>query len=267
MRYAVLSDIHGNSIALDAVLAALASHRIDGYLVLGDLCGIGYDPVGVLERLHRLPNLLTVRGNADRYVTRGQRPFPRLADVQADLSLLPKFQEIERSFGWTQGAIQAAGWFDWLDALPLEIRLTLPDGTRLLGVHAAPGRDSGQGFVPTADADTLRELVANAAADLVLVGHTHWQWRYEIDDVTVVNVGCVSNPRPPDNRASFAVLDADAHETRITCYRLRYDTQAAIRAAYAVRYPAADFVSMLYAGEDEAQYTEDPIYPHFTALP
>jgi Icc-related predicted phosphoesterase len=56
MRLALLSDLHGNPIALDAVLDDIASRgSVDRFVVLGDLVAIGHDPVGVLERLVRLP--------------------------------------------------------------------------------------------------------------------------------------------------------------------------------------------------------------------
>ncbi len=57
MKIAVLSDIHGNSVALDAVLRDISSQGgVDAYWVLGDLVALGPDPVGVLERLSKLPN-------------------------------------------------------------------------------------------------------------------------------------------------------------------------------------------------------------------
>src|SRR5262249_42231203 len=63
-----------------------------------------------------------------------------------DPALLSQVIEATRSFSWTRGYVSAAGWLDWLTTLPLEVRLTLPDGTRVLGVHAAPGRDDGPGL-------------------------------------------------------------------------------------------------------------------------
>ena len=57
MRIAILSDIHGNSLALDAVLSDLKEEEIDGYWILGDLVALGPDPVGVLERITKLPKL------------------------------------------------------------------------------------------------------------------------------------------------------------------------------------------------------------------
>src|SRR3712207_448878 len=134
MRLALLSDVHGNPIALDAVLADIQDcGGVDGYWILGDLAAIGYDPVTVLERLARLPNVRIVQGNTDRYVVTGERPPPTAADVQANRQLLPTLIEVAQSFAWTQGYVTAAGWLDWLAALPLEQRVTLPDGTRLLG--------------------------------------------------------------------------------------------------------------------------------------
>ena len=90
MRIALLSDIHGNPIALDAVLVDVqAQGGVSGYWILGDLAAIGYDPVGVLERLKALPNACFVRGNTDRYVVTGERPNPTFSAVESDLSLLP----------------------------------------------------------------------------------------------------------------------------------------------------------------------------------
>ena len=67
MRLAIFSDVHGNPIALDAVLRDVRERGgADGYWVLGDIVALGYDPVGVLEQLAALSGLVAVRGNTDR---------------------------------------------------------------------------------------------------------------------------------------------------------------------------------------------------------
>src|SRR5690606_17314162 len=130
-------DIHGNSVSLSAVLNDIkAQGEVDAYWILGDLVAIGHDPVGVLEQLTSLPNVRFVRGNTDRYVFAGDRPFPSIAEAAADPKLLPVLVEVAGTMAWTQGALTANGWVEWLAQLPLEIEMTLPDGTRLLGVHA-----------------------------------------------------------------------------------------------------------------------------------
>lgn len=139
MRIAVMSDIHGAAIALDAVLADLRLVGTpDADVIVGDLAAIGPDPVGVLQRVADLPHTRAVRGNTDRYTTSLDRPPPTLAQASANPSLLPVLVSVAHSFAWTQGAVTAAGWFDWLRRLPLDLRVDLPDGSALLAVHASP---------------------------------------------------------------------------------------------------------------------------------
>src|SRR3954469_17804445 len=111
MKIALISDIHGNSIALDAVLTDIERlGGVDTYWVLGDLVALGPNPIGVLERLSALPNVRCTRGNTDRYVITGERPPPSQADAQCHPELLPILAEVASTFAWTQGMITAAGW-------------------------------------------------------------------------------------------------------------------------------------------------------------
>ncbi len=243
MRLALLSDIHGNPIALDAVLADIqAQGGVDAYWVLGDFAALGYDPAGVLERLASLPQAHFVRGNTDRFVTMGERPEPTVEDVRDDPRALPRLLEVAQSFAWTQGAVTATGWFDWLAQLPLEQRLVLPDGTRLLGVHAVPGADDGYGIYPTMSDTELRTALKDCAANLVCVGHTHWPMERAIDGIRVVNLGSVSNPMAPDLRASYALLTADESGYELQPRRAEYDHAAVIAAIARSRHPGAAYL-------------------------
>jgi predicted phosphodiesterase len=238
MRLAIFSDIHGNPIALDAVLSDIQEHGgADSFWVLGDVVAMGFDPAAVLQRLTALPNAWFVRGNTDRYVLIGQGATARgpltVADAQANPDLVPSLVGIVQGLAWTHGYLSATGWIDWLADLPLEQRFTLPDGTRLLGVHAAPGADDGPGVEPWTTDDELRQMLVGCDADLVLVGHTHKPSDRTVGGVRVVNVGSVSNPPPADRRASYALLEADASDYRLSLHRVAYDTEAVIRAIYA----------------------------------
>ena len=257
MRIALLSDIHGNPIALDAVITDIqAQGGVDTYWVLGDLVAIGHDPVGVLERLAELHNVCFVRGNTDRYVVTGERPNPTFAAVESDPCLLPLLVDVAQSFAWTQGAITATGWLEWLAALPLEQHGVLPDGARLLGVHASPGSDE-RGVHPGLNKDELRSLFAGCAADLVCVGHTHWPMDLHVDGVHIVNLGSVSNPLPPDLRASYAILEADDSGYRLQHRLVDYDRQAVIAAAEQVRHPVAGYIKRYMVGERRAGWMRE----------
>ncbi|HKG24506.1 MAG TPA: metallophosphoesterase family protein [Thermomicrobiales bacterium] len=251
LRLALLSDVHGNRIALEAVLADITARGgADAYWVVGDIPAIGYDPVGVIERLVALPDARFVRGNSDRYTVTGELPrgAPSLDDIRDDPQRLRELVLIAESSGWTRGAVTLGGWFDWLAGLPAEQRWMLPDGTRLLAVHAAPGRNDGPGVHPELSDDELRALLGGGEADLVIVGHTHRPLDRVAGGVRVVNLGSLSNPpRGEDPRASYVLLVADKAGYRVEHRRVDYDRRAVIREVQRVRHPAAGYLIGLLA--------------------
>jgi predicted phosphodiesterase len=251
-RIAILSDIHGNSVALRALLADVElCGGVDAYWVLGDLVALGPDPVGVLEQLSSLPNLRVVRGNTDRYVCTGDRPPPTLEQARADPDLLSVLTDVAGTFAWTLGAVTQAGWLQWLAGLPLELRMTLPDGTRVLGVHAVPGSDGepGIGIHPGLGKAELHALLLGCEADLILVGHTHVPMEDHVGGKHIVNVGGVSNPLPPDLRASYAILTSSETGYQIEHRRVDYERAAVIRALEQMRHPGAGFIVRHMRGE------------------
>jgi predicted phosphodiesterase len=257
MRIALLSDIHGNTLALDAVLADIeALGGVDMYWVLGDFSSLGYNPVGVLERVTKLPNVSFSRGNHDRYTISGERPGPTLEQAQEKPQLVPLVLSMATNLAWTQGQIRASGWWDWFTQLPLEQRLTLPDGTRLLGVHAAPGQDDGPGIIPPQSDDELHTLLAPAEADLVIVGHTHVPLDRTVGQVRVFNLGSISNPISPRLKASYGILDASAAGHDLQLHYVDYDNQAVIAELQRVKQPAIDFLSKFMRGEMIAPWSK-----------
>jgi predicted phosphodiesterase len=262
-RIALLADIHGNHFALDAVLNDINHHGgVDEVWVLGDVVALGPAPVEVLEQLAALSNVRYVRGNTERYVCTGDRPPPSLNEARADPALLQVLVDVAGTFAWTQGAVSQAGWLEWLSRLPLEQRAVLPDGTRLLGVHASPGRDDGPGFSPDYDrADQSRRamerLLAGCTADLVCVGHTHRPMDTILAGTRVVNPGSVSNPAPatdgpPDLRASYALLEASSAGYSIEHRRVDYDREAVVAALERLRHPGAAFIIQHLRGQYKA---------------
>jgi len=244
MRYAILSDIHGNSIALDAVLEHIETiGGVDGWCFVGDYAAIGYDPVGVLERITRLPNAVYVRGNTERYITRKNTlPPPSEEECRQNPDLIPIRVEVATGMAWTQGMITAAGWYEWVARLPLEVRFLLPDGKRVLLVHAAPGADDGEGIAIHHRDDDLRRILHGCGADLVFVGHTHIALDKTIDGVRVVNLGSISNPLTTDLRASYVLLESSTAGYKLAFQRVDYDREAAIQRIQAVRHPAPDYL-------------------------
>lgn len=249
MRLAILSDIHGNPLALDAVLADIQREgEADAYWVLGDFSALGYDPVTPLEQVTALPHAHFTRGNTDRYVVTDDLPMRPETSLD-DPARLPHVIEMVRSFSWTRGYVSAAGWLDWLTSLPLDVRMSLPDGTRLLGVHASPGRDDGPGIKPTQRDEDLEQQLAGCEADVVIVGHTHVPLDRQVGRIRVINLGSVSNPVTPGLQATYVLLDADAQGYRMQLRRVEYDREAVIQAIERARHPAPAFLIGYMRGE------------------
>ena len=238
LRLVAFSDVHGNPTALDAVLADVEQEGgADVFWVLGDHAALGPEPVEALATLSALPDATFTRGNTDRYVLTGDLPPPSIGDPVQSAAF----------FAWTRGVLTAGGWLEWLDAHPLEVRLTLPDGTRVLGVHASPGLDDGLGLRAEQSEDELEELVAGCEADLVLVGHTHMPVDRTHRGVRLVNLGSVSLPMRDDPRATYAVVDAGPDGHTVELRRVEYDYARVVDGVGRVRAPFADLVRGIYA--------------------
>jgi len=209
--------------------------------VLGDFAALGYDPVTPLEKVTALSHARFTRGNTDRYVVTQDLPVQPEQALQ-DPALLPEVIEAVRSFSWTRGYVSAAGWLDWLMNLPLEVRLALPDGTRVLGVHASPGRDDGPGLQPKHSDDQLERRLAGCEADLVIVGHTHVPLDRQVGRRHVINLGSISNPVTPGLQATYVLLDANEHGYRVQLRRVDYDREAVIKAIEHARHPTPSFL-------------------------
>jgi diadenosine tetraphosphatase ApaH/serine/threonine PP2A family protein phosphatase len=224
MVYLVLSDIHANLEALEAVLEA--GSGADAVLVLGDLVGYGADPNAVIARVRRLPASRIIRGNHDK--------------VGAGIDSMESFNHLaRRAIEWTADALTRANR-DWLALLPRG-PVIIDDVVEIC--HGAPFDEDCYLF----DELDVRRAFAALARPLCLFGHTHVPAAFQrVDgrfqalgpprgatfDIALedgvrylVNCGAVGQPRDGDDRAAFGLLDTSAQ--RLTVRRVPYDVAAA----------------------------------------
>jgi predicted phosphodiesterase len=133
--------------------------------------------------------------------------------------------------------------------MPSSQRVELPDGSRLLGVHADPTRDDGMGLGAHVPAEYVAAAVAGCDAEVVCAGHTHRPYDAVVDGTRVVNLGSVSNPHPPDLRASYAVVEATAHGCTVEHRRVDYDREAVIGLLERRRHPGRAWIVAHLRGE------------------
>jgi len=223
LRYLVISDVHANLEALDAVLAAAGPH--DHALVLGDLVGYGADPNAVIDRVRALPAATLIRGNHDK--------------VGAGLENTDGFNYLARhAITWTTNTLTPERR-QWLAALPQGPTI-IDDLVEIC--HGAPFDEDVYIFD---DLDAMRALRV-ARRPLCLFGHTHVVAGYNVTNKTdivapvhdtsirippnggsrfLVNCGAVGQPRDGDPRAAYGMLDSSART--LTLERVEYDVAAA----------------------------------------
>lgn len=252
MRIAAFSDVHGNSIALDAVLAEVSAlGGVDAWWFVGDAVGLGFDPVGTVERLSTLPNLVGVRGNGDRRLATDSEVVREITARRIAMTTpedAATWQAVLAESEWTRALLRASGGYEWVAALPLETRLTLPDGTRLLLVHASPGMDEGPGIHADLDDGDLRAMLAGVEADLVITGHTHRRLVRVVDGVQVVNLGSLSNPPGADKRATWSLVEATPDGVSIQSRATEYDLPEVRRQMVQRQVPSWSYVRRYLEG-------------------
>lgn len=236
-RMAVLSDIHGNLLALEAVLADLERQgRPDVYWVLGDLVAFFPWPRETLDRLRALPGVHFVQGNTDRYLVTGRRP---LAPVRSpdDWARMPGFLEMRDAlFRWT---VERLSWEDYLFLrdLPTRVEMDVLNYGRVVGVHAVPGDDETNIFPDTPEEQILPHL-AGLDARVLIYGHTHRPLDRVVGGVRLVNGGGVGVSLDGDQRAGYALLDFQGADCVVTIRRVEYDMDAVVAELERVQHPA-----------------------------
>jgi predicted phosphodiesterase len=263
MRLGIMADIHGNDVALRAVLDDAAGCRVDRWWVLGDLVLLGPRPAEVLGLLRPLPGLEMLRGNTDRYVLTGEQPAPHAtaADAAGNVGLVERYGLMAAGIGWTRGVLCQAGLLDALADLPGELRLGSPGGTRVLGVHASPGSDDGPGIEPGIPDEQLSSLLAGCAADVVIGGHTHIAADRLVDGIRALNPGSTGIPKRP-GEASWLLLEFSdrlehpgdlAHGTvdglKAEHRMVSFDVEAVARDLRARLHPNAEFLEAILTGK------------------
>ena len=246
MRYALISDIHANLPALDAVLADVdAGEGVDAVYHLGDLVGYAPWPNEVVARL-RERAIPGVQGNYDSTTaTDHDHCGCRYED--------PRQEETSHlSYAWT-GAHVTPETKRWLGTLPFRIDLRPlgghASGPRLILVHGNAVLNTVYWTEDRSDAFCLkmaRQLGA-AAGDVVAFGHTHVPWSREVDGIHFVNVGSVGRPKDGDWRAGYVVLDLDRERVGVEVVRVSYDVRKACDAIRSSGLPD-DFAAHLEAG-------------------
>lgn len=246
MRYALISDIHGNLPALERVLHDIEERAMsDAIFHLGDLVGYSPWPNEVVQLL-REHGIAGVAGNYDSTIATGYKHCGCRSESvrQEELAHI--------SYAWTLAQVSATTK-QYLGALPFRIDLK-PFGGHVSGptvtlVHATPS--SSLVYVSADRSDEFLAKMGMQAGsrpgDVLCFGHTHQPWTRVVDGVTYVNTGSVGRPKDGDARAGYVMLDVDSSGVRVEIVRAAYDVERAASGVRAAGLPA-EFADFLMSG-------------------
>jgi predicted phosphodiesterase len=233
-RTAIVSDVHGNAIALRAVLAELDAEGIDRVVCLGDVCQGGPQPEECVELVARR-GWPVVLGNADAFVL-----DPATAEGSSENVTGRQLAVRE----WTYGRLTAAQR-DRIAAWVPTVSLELGDGRTLLGCHATPA-SYDPAVLPGASEDAFRDAFGGTGADAVACGHIHLPYLRRIGSTIVLNPGSVGlgydHEQDPeavrfDPWAAWATVSTGGGRLAIDFRRTPFDAHAVARAHLASGMP------------------------------
>lgn len=197
MKIAIISDIHGNMQALEAVLNDIEKEQCEKIFCLGDLAMAGPEPVKTLQlikKLHDYGKIELIQGNTDEmianeheFVELVKSKFPIMGNaLEDDVKIIP--QDLK----------------DFLKNLPKQKELEI-EGIKILLVHGSPRRND-ENISPDLHIEKVEEMLEGVEANVVFCGHTHIPCGYQTrKGQTVINVGSIGRPFTPEPKPCYVV--------------------------------------------------------------
>jgi predicted phosphodiesterase len=243
MRLAVVSDIHGNLTALEAVVESLKLDQPDLVVQAGDLAVTGARPGEVVDLIRSL-GWRSLLGNTDEMLwdssARSQQE-ERAPKLRAWLNVL-----FDTLAPWARDRLSDAQ-LDWLRSLPSVLRLS-----ETAVMHAGPG-DLWRAPMPDALDAELSATYAPIGAGLIIYGHIHRPFVRAVAGFTLVNCGSVGLPYDGDWRPSYALID---DSQLVTIRRVEYDLESEKRAIRQSGFPLGEW---LIEVERQGLFTRPPL--------
>ncbi|GAC1402208.1 MAG: metallophosphoesterase family protein [Chloroflexota bacterium] len=208
MRLVLMSDIHGNRAALEAVVDSLPP--CDRVIVAGDLCLDGPDPAGVFDILVEL-NWELIAGNTDSDLIHS---IPNSKGGKRDL------------VSWTREQLGSER-LERLAHLPFSLSVEMDQKTVALVVHANPINVHDH-LPPSMTDEDVRPYLEGVTADVLAFGHLHIPYVRPVDGTLLIDVSSVGHPKDLDARAAYTVVDWTGPRRSVTQVRIPYDVDRTV---------------------------------------
>ena len=214
MLAGLIADVHSNAVALRAVLSVLDAMGAEKILHAGDIVGYNPYPDETIE-LFKKKKIISILGNHDRALITGDT-----SDFNPYAAAALK---------WT-GRVISPGNIDYIRGLKNVERIIL-QGKRIALVHGSP-RDVDEYIYPD---DAEPGFLSAVNCHVLVLGHTHVQFKKEYPEGIIINPGSVGQPRDGDPRAAFSVFDTETGKVKLE--RTSYDIEKVIEDMHSAHLP------------------------------
>lgn len=231
-KLAFISDIHGNSVALDAVLKDIKIKNVDKVFVLGDICYRGPEPQRALDLVQGL-DCQVIKGNADEWVVRG---------VQKGEVPDQALEMMNKERDWIVSQLSEE-CVEYLRELPTQLNFEV-EGVRIHAFHATPN-SLFEVVPPSASDETLMEKLVTTEADLYIYAHIHKPYIRFINGKCIVNIGSVGLPFDGVSKASYSIVEINEGSIQTSNVRVSYDVQKVVEQYNKVGYPNVEMMSKI----------------------
>ena len=241
MKIAVISDIHANYQALEAVMKDIKKENCDKIFCLGDLAMAGPQPHMVIDFVRKQPDWIVIQGNTDKLIAEYteqtyedvKKMYPMMANALADdVKILEEDKK------------------QYLGSLPPQYETEI-DGVKILLVHGSP-RKNNENIFPNMPVNEIKEMIKGVDADLIFCGHTHQPCGYQTSTKqTVVNAGSVGRPMTEVPDACYVIADFNNGGFSINHKFVDYDRKMAAEIVKARGYDGADKIAGLLINPTE----------------
>ncbi|WP_282173042.1 metallophosphoesterase family protein [Cytobacillus firmus] len=229
MKLAFISDIHGNAVALDAVLQDIKEKNVDEVFVLGDICFRGPEPKRALDLVRSL-ECKVIKGNADEWVVRGVREGEVPSQV---LGMMNKERD------WTCSILGDVD-IEYLRNLPSELKFEF-EGERIHVFHATP--ESLFEMIPQSSSDeVINEKLMVKEADIYIYAHIHKPYIRYINGKCIINVGSVGLSFDGLSKASYCIVEINNGRYQTSIVRVDFNVNKVIEQYKEINYPNAEMM-------------------------
>ena len=239
MKYGVISDVHGNIVALNAVLNEFERQNVEKIICCGDIIGIGPEPEKAVQRLIQIKEkLICVRGNHEGYLLEG------IPEIIHDRAMTKGETAFHR---WTQSVLSDSTK-QFLSNLPYEIYIE-EEGKKIYVTHYAyeENKDFKRHiFLP--NAEECAELFSNIDADIYLFGHTHNKVENNTNGKKYINPGSLGCPCD-SKKADCGILEINQNEVKYEQLEVPYDVRSVINEIKEIKFPCYKMMLQDFFGE------------------